>query len=103
MRQALGAAVIAAMTAGAEGFAPAQLMPFGAGGGVLCAMRQPPALALRAPFRTGPTLHAKVRANDARAHAPRPGPAGRVTHSACLCTVAEEEGLEEEGRRGERI
>eukprot|EP00802_Teleaulax_amphioxeia_P016293 Tamp_16408.p1 GENE.Tamp_16408~~Tamp_16408.p1 ORF type:complete len:286 (-),score=87.32 Tamp_16408:610-1467(-) len=61
MRQALGAAVIAAMTAGAEGFAPAQLMPFGAGGGVLCAMRQPPALALRAPFRTGPTLHAKKK------------------------------------------
>ncbi len=69
--KALGAAVIA-MAAGAEGFAPAQLMRVdSSGSSVLCAMRQLPALALRAPLRTGPTLHAKVRATTQELHARR--------------------------------
>jgi hypothetical protein len=55
-------AVLAALAAGTEGFS---LVPPAPSGGALCAMRQPAALGLRAPPRTGPALTAKVRATTA--------------------------------------
>jgi hypothetical protein len=73
-------AVLAALAAGTEGFS---LVPPAPSGGALCTMRQPAALGLRAPPRTGPALTAKVRATTAAPVRRFYGVESRLLHAWC--------------------